>query len=402
MKKLFVSLENNDAGVAITDERIIELESTLTTGELSQQHNSLEEVSDIIDNGIDDITELTAIKDKAAESEGAGLSEDAAAMAQVAVEAICGRLGYKVNPVVSLESYTKAEGNHRTKLAVEGLSDIIRKAWEAIKRFFMEFWDKLVALLESIINSVKRTDEVLEQTKQAVKENATQGKEVDLKLFCISFSADSVEDLTKNIKTVLDNHVELLEYRNSVLTNINETLKKVSDTKNMEELNAIVEAETAKNAKIKLELANLDNKANDSIQLINNTSVVDKGEKVGAEYFEQKHVEAAFPNETLGSFPSNSEMGDIITKTKALKDAIVREGIPYKVIKNDITYYISKIEHSSDVENDELAKAKISLLKDIKDLVMLLMVGVPLSSREALDKVTKYCEKYLSVVKEAA
>lgn len=109
------------------------------------------ENADVIENNeaaVDDVAiaadELTDIADTV---ETAGeLDETSAAITEVAVESLYRRLGItRRKPMPALESFGSTSNRKKaTKLALEEWKETISKAWEAVKKFFLNIWEYIV------------------------------------------------------------------------------------------------------------------------------------------------------------------------------------------------------------------------------------------------------------------
>lgn len=109
--------------------------------------------NDNIDQAAEDVESLDAIADTMeASEENGGMDETAAAIAEVAVEGLYARLGItRKKAMPAMESFGSTSTRVKaTKIAVEGIRDMAKKAWEAILKFFeqvqawvVEFFKKL-------------------------------------------------------------------------------------------------------------------------------------------------------------------------------------------------------------------------------------------------------------------
>lgn len=97
-----------------------------------------------IDSASDDAQTLGDIADVMEESaENGGMDETSARVAEVAVESIYRRLGVaKKTALPAMESFgDKASRLTATRVAIEGITDTLKKVWEAIKAAFVRMGD---------------------------------------------------------------------------------------------------------------------------------------------------------------------------------------------------------------------------------------------------------------------
>jgi cell division septum initiation protein DivIVA len=142
---LFAILEDELSGEIVPEnaeqrERVEELEAQVAQGEVAQSEGEVTEMADAIDDAVTAVEELSEVSDILENSieENEGLTEDAAAVAEVAVESICNRLGYKpVKRIVpAMESFGATSSRlDATKYALESIKGTAVRVWEAITVF---------------------------------------------------------------------------------------------------------------------------------------------------------------------------------------------------------------------------------------------------------------------------
>lgn len=113
------------------------------------------------ESGIEDADELVDIQDQASEAieRGDGLSEDAAALATIAIERIQHRLygsARKQSIVPAKESF----GHSSTRLAStiivkESITEVLADFWRAMVTFAKRVWEKIKLVVEKITGSTK-------------------------------------------------------------------------------------------------------------------------------------------------------------------------------------------------------------------------------------------------------
>lgn len=124
------------------------------TAEVAEQGGEVDDHVEALSDGVDNIEEMTSVQDVLQKSvdSGEGVSEDAAEIAEIAVEAICARLGIKKQRTVpSLEAFgSKSSRLVATKFAIESIGEKIDQAWKAVKAFFAKVWAQIKAFFKTV------------------------------------------------------------------------------------------------------------------------------------------------------------------------------------------------------------------------------------------------------------
>ena len=228
MRGLFAVMEDELAAtLAAPDdeqvERVQELEEQVAQAEVAEGQAEVTKMADIADEAVTAIEELADVAEvmgDSVEGDGEGLTEDAAEIAEVAVEAICARLGYK--PAKKLMPSMEAFGStssrvEATKYALEGISDTMKKIWEAIKGFFNRIWEAIKGLWKRLTDASLRVAarvKKLEEKAAAAKKDGlvpNPKKTYDTVKFCKAFNTRNGGDISKEIVHVLSNHFDVLQ-----------------------------------------------------------------------------------------------------------------------------------------------------------------------------------------------
>jgi hypothetical protein len=91
-----------------------------------------------------------------AEGEG-GASAEVVEATEIAVEAICNRLGIYKTGIPALESFSTKSGRARnTRIAIEGIKDTIKRIWEAVKAAFRKMVDYVKNFFKKIFDVNER------------------------------------------------------------------------------------------------------------------------------------------------------------------------------------------------------------------------------------------------------
>ena len=143
---------------------------------------SVEDDSDIVENiaelnrvtteAYDDITALKGIETIISDNVevGTGIDERAAEIADIAVEAICKRLGVVKNSHVLVATEAFGSRNARleaSKLAVESIKSVVSDAVKAVKETIIRIYDAIVKFLKDLYN--KATESNIKKAQDNVK-----------------------------------------------------------------------------------------------------------------------------------------------------------------------------------------------------------------------------------------
>ncbi len=122
------------------------------------------QLTKVIDNsiveGAADADVLTRIGDLVSDEAPSAAGSE---IATIAMEHICQRLGMKVPMTVATES-----NEEKPSIASEDFKEAASKVWEAIKKAFQIFWDKLMQVIESLFNATTFLKQKSDKIKDAV------------------------------------------------------------------------------------------------------------------------------------------------------------------------------------------------------------------------------------------
>ncbi len=135
-------------------------EAVEVPGEVRDAEDEVSDSEDTMDEASDDIETLEEVKeilDDAADN-GEGLDETAAKIVEATVEKIYARLGIHSSSVVgSIESFKNPRSRvTATRMAAEDIGDKVSRAWEAVKKFFKDLWEKIKGLWKKYVTAVGR------------------------------------------------------------------------------------------------------------------------------------------------------------------------------------------------------------------------------------------------------
>jgi hypothetical protein len=191
--------------------------------EVSEQADSVEEVTQATDDAGEDVQALSDVKDVMEESveKGEGLDETSAALAEVAVESICARLGIKTygRALPSVESFgSKSSRLTATKVAIESIGEKIKTIWTAILNALQVVWDKIKSFFLSFVkhrNSLKKHLEGLKERASKMT-GEIEDKEIEggvAKAVAIEQKADS-----STIESILTTSLNMVKLSGTITT----------------------------------------------------------------------------------------------------------------------------------------------------------------------------------------
>jgi hypothetical protein len=184
---ILAALESIENGASVDTNAVAQAETATEVAEELAEVNELSEpiVEDTtsIETAVQADSELTEIAEVAADAveSGEGLSEDAAAIATVAIEKIHDRLygrrdmGQKIVP--GLESFGQTNTRlYSTKMILEGIGEFLEKIWRGIKAMAARIWDRVVQFLAKIFGSTKALDKHLQNLRNRVRDLSPSAK----------------------------------------------------------------------------------------------------------------------------------------------------------------------------------------------------------------------------------
>jgi hypothetical protein len=244
-RSLFAVLEDGAEVDNIIDNsdqngRIEELEGQVAQSEMIDAEQAIDIVNETIDNIIVNTNELDDIAKVTENSieKNKGLTEDAGVMAEMAVEAICTRLGYKpVKKIVpAMESFGGTSSRlDATKYALEGIKELGSTIWEHIAKFFemlwskfKEFWDNLFIASEKEAARAKKLGYKIRDYEDNSYVTVIKDKLIKLKPYLMAFNAPTQDLLISNINDILNEHIDIIKMQHDMNSNFITQLSKVT------------------------------------------------------------------------------------------------------------------------------------------------------------------------------
>lgn len=249
-------MENELPVEEVSDTELMETRADMddSVAEVEDFTGDIEEEAVAIEEALNDIDTLSDIKDTmedSVEGEGEGLDETSAEIAEVAVEAICARLGFQPThrPIPATESFGRTSTRKvQTQIAIEGLTDTIGRAWEAVKGAVGRISDKVKLFLSGLAKNteivakhlrglkdrVATLDPKTEKTNEELSNKSvarafSENKEANFKTAYDIVSRTNV--LIKGTQSVLSDSVDALEGLQKIFLEASNPTKVIEDTR---------------------------------------------------------------------------------------------------------------------------------------------------------------------------
>ena len=240
MARKFFALENEDLELVDGDElsaqdvieaadaeqeaeveaaEVDELATAIEDAEVAA--DNLEEVADVLEDGVE---------------KGEGVSEETAQAAEIAVEACLNMLGtsHRESSIMpSLESW--GSGHSRlsaTKIALEGVTDTVKKIWERIVKFVKDIWQKVSDFFVKFFDNTDRLIKNATKLKQEIagkKDYKVKEKEIDNKGASKNFNAGQGNADGKTVIEVVKTHSAIARGSKGLISGITGTFNAVKD-----------------------------------------------------------------------------------------------------------------------------------------------------------------------------
>jgi hypothetical protein len=320
-----------------------ELEVEQGVGEVVENAGEVDELATAVEEAVEDVESLTDIQDVMAGSVegGEGLSEDAAEIAEVAVEAICARLGIRgKSNIPALESFgSKNSRVAATRIAIENIGDTIKRVWEAIKKTFLTIIQKVKDFFFNFFNNIEKIEKLAKELKSKVDalDSQAKAKEDNIKSSGIASSVTDGKDAnyTTAVK-MLDMHTR---FSNSFKAGVN--------------MFAGVSAAVFSNAKQLTDAKNSD-------KAVNNIKA------------ELKNIEKAFSVGGLTTDYSGKLPEGVTAEFKSQTNALVNGDTFVTIVgtKNDKPFVQLTVEKNSEFKKDSVPVLARNEMKELCDGVV--------------------------------
>lgn len=203
--------ENNEVEAAN-----VATEVEAATSELAEVGDEAEEYAEGIETSVDAAGELQEVHDTLAASveDGEGVSEETAKMAEIAVEAICAKVGISAREtrmIPAMESFGSANSRlTATKLAMEGIKETAKRIWEAIKKAAIHVWNVIKNFFSGLTKSRTMLEKHLKNLKARAEAAEGAPKEKKISTGAKDFTVGGKASL-ETVSKVLDQSTKLME-----------------------------------------------------------------------------------------------------------------------------------------------------------------------------------------------
>lgn len=181
--KLLFALESDEVGGAMDSEAVAEVKAEVQEAheEHTESVSEIEELQTQVAEGeaaaetLEDMGEVIEAK----VADGEGLSPDAAAVTEVAIESIRNRLGMPKSyaRIPALESFkSKHSRVEASKIALESIGDTIKKIWAKIVEVAKMIWEKIKSFFGNLFGSYKSLEKRLDSLKSKASSLAADAK----------------------------------------------------------------------------------------------------------------------------------------------------------------------------------------------------------------------------------
>ena len=226
--KLVLEMEASDQITGDNDE--VQAANTATevetaTAELADAGGEVEEYSEGIDSSVGAADELGEVHDTLAASveNGEGVSEETAKMAEIAVEAICAKVGISAREarlMPAMESFGSANSRlTATKLAMEGIKETAKRIWEAIKKACIHVWNVIKSFFAGLFKSRDMLEKHLKNLKDRANKAKGNPKEKKISTGAKAFSVKGKASV-ETVQKVLLESAKLMDVSTSVADQI--------------------------------------------------------------------------------------------------------------------------------------------------------------------------------------
>lgn len=220
--------ENNEVEAAN-----VATEVEAATSELAEVGGEAEEYAEGIETSVDAAGELQEVHDTLAASveDGEGVSEETAKMAEIAVEAICAKVGISAREarmIPAMESFGSANSRlTATKLAMEGIKETAKRIWEAIKKACIHVWNVIKNFFAGLTKSRTMLEKHLTNLKaRAAAANGTPDKKT-FSTGAKEFSINGKATL-KNVEVVLADSAKATVVGVEISNSLKNTVNKIT------------------------------------------------------------------------------------------------------------------------------------------------------------------------------
>lgn len=236
---LFASLENAlpIGGVPGETEAVV-LDAVQGDQEMREAATDLIDQQVQLEDSVDAEGDLNVVADNLQESvdAGTGISEDAAAATEIAVESIMKRMGvhgYGKVIVASTESFGGSNTRlYSTKASLEGVWDTIKEFWKKFKEQVTRLFAQIKDFFAKFFDNAEKTKKAAEALKADVREIGTKkAKETELKSSVSKAFSEKGKADASTASKILGNHSTLLDNSLAAFGAFEQVMNKIASLK---------------------------------------------------------------------------------------------------------------------------------------------------------------------------
>lgn len=207
-KGFIAAMEDEEVVVAPEDGLEVPVEVADAVVETTDEGEDIVGDVEAMEDAIEDAETLDDIADvaEASAEEGEGMDPVAAEITEVAVESIYARLGLTQKAMPAMESFGSAGSRKAaTRIAAEGWKESVKKAWEAVVKFFKNIIERVSAFLAKFFDANLRVEKAAKAMLKRVQDlkGAPEGeiKNGALKGFAVGGGAMSAAKVAGVLET---------------------------------------------------------------------------------------------------------------------------------------------------------------------------------------------------------
>ena len=236
---LFASLEDALPTDTVPGEtEAVVLDAVQGDQDMREEAGELIDAQVQLEESVDAEGDLNVVADNLQESvdAGTGISEDAAAATEIAVESIMKRMGvhgYGKVIVASTESFGGSNTRlHATKASLEGVWDTIKEFWKKFKEQVARLFNQIKDFFAKFFDNAEKTKKAAEALKAEVREiGAKKAKETEMKSSVSKAFSEKGKADAGTVSKILANHSTLLTNASAATSNFEQVLNKITGLK---------------------------------------------------------------------------------------------------------------------------------------------------------------------------
>lgn len=158
-------VEAGETAVEVADE----------SAEIQKDNTAIDVTVGQVEEAVQAGDELESIGEVAVDAveSGEGMTEQTAELAEIAIESICNRLGYRpavrLVPAVESSFGNTASRLTSTKIVIENISDTLKKIWASIKAAALRVWDMVKSFIANLFKSTTALGKHIDALRQRVR-----------------------------------------------------------------------------------------------------------------------------------------------------------------------------------------------------------------------------------------